>query len=106
MMDQFSLYVDSITTQAEDLGKQVLVDQTTQEWLRLSRQGAAKEEIDSSMNQLRQNLSSIMINNSNAMSISVLLDDGTGSWEVIHRFMKQSGTRILLKITRTMLNHI
>ncbi|WHY00112.1 sensor histidine kinase [Neobacillus sp. DY30] len=80
MMDQFSLYVDSITTQAEDLGKQVLVDQTTQEWLRLSRQGAAKEEIDSSMNQLRQNLSSIMINNSNAMSISVLLDDGTGSW--------------------------
>lgn len=80
MMDQFSLYVDSITTQAEDLGKQVLVDQTTQEWLRLNRQGAEKEEIDSSMNQLRQDLSSIMINNSNAMSISVLLDDGTGSW--------------------------
>ena len=80
MMDQFSLYVDSITTQAEDLGKQVLVNQTTQEWLRLNRQGAEKEEIDSSMNQLRQGLSSIMINNSNAMSISVLLDDGTGTW--------------------------
>lgn len=80
MMDQFSLYVDSITTQAEDLGKQVLVDQTTQEWLRLNRQGAEKDEIDSSLNQLRQDLSSIMINNSNAMSISVLLDDGTGSW--------------------------
>ncbi|MCM3691917.1 sensor histidine kinase [Neobacillus niacini] len=80
MMDQFSLYVDSITTQAEDIGKQVLVNQTTQEWLRLTRQGAEKEEIDSSMNQLRQGLSSIMINNSNAMSISVLLDDGTGTW--------------------------
>lgn len=80
MMDQFSLYVDSITTQAEDLGKQVLVDQTTQEWVRLNRQGAEKEEMDSSMNQLRQNLASIMINNSNAMSISVQLNDGTGTW--------------------------
>jgi two-component system, sensor histidine kinase YesM len=80
MMDQFSLYVDSITTQAEDLGKQVLVNQTTQEWLRLNRLGAEKEKIDSSMNQLRQELSSIMINNSNTMSISVLLDDGTGTW--------------------------
>jgi two-component system, sensor histidine kinase YesM len=82
MMDQFSLYVDSISTQAEDLGKQVLVDQTTQEWIRLNRQGADKEEIDALMNQLKQGLSSIMINNSNAMSISVLLDDGTGTWGV------------------------
>ena len=45
MMDQFSLYVDSITTQAEDLGKQVLVNPTTQEWLRLNRQGAEKEKL-------------------------------------------------------------
>ena len=82
MMDQFSLYVDSISTQAEDLGKQVLVDQTTQEWIRLNRQGAEKKEIDALMNQLKQGLSSIMINNSNAMSISVLLDDGTGTWGV------------------------
>jgi two-component system, sensor histidine kinase YesM len=82
MMDQFSLYVDSISTQAEDLGKQVLVNQTTQEWIRLNRQGAEKEEIDLLMNQLKQDLSSIMINNSNTMSISVLLDDGTGTWGV------------------------
>ncbi|MFB3170302.1 histidine kinase [Neobacillus sp. 179-C4.2 HS] len=80
MMDQFSLYVDSVTTQAEDLGKQVLVSQTTQEWIRLNRQGAEKKEIDSLMNQLKQDLSSIMINNSNAMSISVILEDGTGTW--------------------------
>jgi two-component system, sensor histidine kinase YesM len=82
MMDQFSLYVDSISTQAEDLGKQVLVNQTTQEWIRLNRQGAEKEEINALMNQLKQGLSSIMINNSNAMSISMLLDDGTGTWGV------------------------
>jgi two-component system, sensor histidine kinase YesM len=80
MMDQFSLYVDSITTQAEDLGKQVLVDKTTQEWLRLNRSGEDQEEIDSTMNELRQQLSSVMINNSNAMSISVLLENGTGTW--------------------------
>ena len=36
-MDQYSLYIDSITTQAEDLGKQVLVNQTTQQWLRLEK---------------------------------------------------------------------
>ena len=80
MMDQYSLYVDSIATQAEDLGKQVLVSQTTQEWFRLNRQGAENEEIITSMNLLKQQLSSIMINNSNAMSISVQLNDGTGTW--------------------------
>ena len=80
MMDQYSLYVDSIATQAEDLGKQVLVSQTTQEWVRLNRQGAANEEIITSINLLKQQLSSIMINNSNAMSISVQLNDGTGTW--------------------------
>ena len=80
MMDQYSLYVDSISTQAEDLGKQVLVSQTTQEWFRLNRQGAENEEIITSMNLLKQQLSSIMINNSNAMSISVQLNDGTGTW--------------------------
>ena len=80
MMDQYSLYVDSIATQAEDLGKQVLVSQTTQEWFRLNRQGAENEEIITSMNLLKQQLSSIMINNSNAMSISVQLNDGMGTW--------------------------
>ena len=40
MMDQYSLYVDSITTQAEDLGKQVLVNQITQDWLRLESEEA------------------------------------------------------------------
>lgn len=80
MMDQFSLYVNSITTQAEDLGKQVLVNQTTQKWLRLEKQSGSNEESLLLMGQLRQLLSSMMINNSNAMSISVQLDDGTGIW--------------------------
>ncbi|MFC0470675.1 sensor histidine kinase [Halalkalibacter kiskunsagensis] len=80
MMDQYSLYVDSITTQAQDLGKQVLVNQTTQEWVRLEKENAATEETLLMKNELRMLLSSIMINNSNAMSISVFLDDGTGTW--------------------------
>ena len=80
MMDQYSLYIDSITTQAEDLGKQVLVNHTTQEWLRLVKQGNANEESLLLMAQLNQLLSSMMINNSHAMSISVQLNDGTGTW--------------------------
>lgn len=80
MMDQYSLYIDSITTQAEDLGKQVLVNQTTQRWLRLVKQGNANEESLLLMAQLKQLLTSMMINNSHAMSITVQLNDGTGTW--------------------------
>jgi two-component system, sensor histidine kinase YesM len=80
MMEQFSLYVDSITTQAEDLGKQVLVNQTTQEWMRLEEKDDAREESLFVLNELKQQLSSMMINNSNAMSISVYLNNGTGTW--------------------------
>jgi two-component system, sensor histidine kinase YesM len=80
MMEQFSLYVDSITTQAEDLGKQVLINQTTQEWMRLEEKDDAREESLFVLNELKQQLSSMMINNSNAMSISVYLNNGTGTW--------------------------
>jgi len=80
MMDQYALYIDSITTQAEDLGKQVLVNNTTQEWLKLVKQGTANEESLLLKTQLNQLLSSMMINNSHEMSISVQLNDGTGTW--------------------------
>jgi two-component system sensor histidine kinase YesM len=80
MMDQYSLYVNSITTQAQDLGKQVLVNQTTQDWLKLEKENTLNEETLLMKDQLRMLLSSIMINNSNAMSISVFLYDGTGTW--------------------------
>lgn len=82
MMDQYSLYINSITTQAEDLGKQVLVSQETQQWLK-----AEKEENETTSaqrllikNQLKMQLSSMMVNNSNSMSISVFLNNGTGTW--------------------------
>jgi len=80
MMNQYSLYVDSITTQAEDLGKQVMVNQTTQDWLRKQRQSQSSEESIALLNQLRELLTSIMINNSKMMTISVQLNDGTGTW--------------------------
>ncbi|TWI55913.1 ABC transporter family protein [Halalkalibacter nanhaiisediminis] len=80
MMDQYLLYVDSITTQAEDLGKQVLINETTQEWLRLEKENGADDETLLVKNELRRLLSSMMVNNSNFMSISVLLYDGTGIW--------------------------
>ncbi|MGZ4160706.1 MAG: cache domain-containing sensor histidine kinase [Neobacillus sp.] len=81
-MDQYSLYINSITTQAEDLGKQVLVNQTTQQWLKLEKEysNIPKEQRLLMKNQLKMLLSSMMANNSNAMSVSVFLNDGTGTW--------------------------
>lgn len=81
-MDQYSLYIDSITTQAEDLGKQVLVNQTTQQWLKLENAEAniPKEQSLLQKNQLKTLLSSMMINNSNGMTISVVLNNGEGTW--------------------------
>ena len=81
-MDQYSLYTDSITTQAEDLGKQVLVNQTTQQWLRLEKTNKEipREQRLLQKNQLKMMLSSMMVNNSNGMSISVVLNNGEGAW--------------------------
>ena len=82
MMDQYSLYIDSVTRQAEDLGKQVLVDKTTQQWLRMERENTGVTETERLMmkNELRGQLSSMFINNSNTMSFSIFLNDGTGLW--------------------------
>lgn len=79
-MDQYLLYVDSITTQAQDISKQVLVNETTQEWLRLSKNSPQSEDRMRLQNQLKELLSSVMINNSNGISISVQLNDGTSTW--------------------------
>ncbi|MCM3653345.1 sensor histidine kinase [Metabacillus litoralis] len=82
MMEQYSLYIDSITSQAEDLGKQVLVNRTTQQWLK-SEMDHSETPSDQRLlikNQLKMQLSSMMINNSKSMSIAVFLNDGTGTW--------------------------
>lgn len=80
MMDQYTLYIESITTQAEDLGKQVLVNETTQKWMKAESADIPKEQKLLVRNQLKSQLSSMMVNNSNGMSISVILNDGTGTW--------------------------
>lgn len=81
MMEQFSIYINSVTSQAEDLGKQVLVNQATQDWLHAESDSAvSSDERMLIKNQLKMQLSSMMINNSNDMDISVFLNDGTGTW--------------------------
>lgn len=80
MMDQYSLYIESIATQAEDLGKQVLVNQTIQKWMKGESADTSKEQRLLTRNQLKMLFSSMMVNNSNGMSISVILNDGTGTW--------------------------
>ncbi|NRD80990.1 histidine kinase [Bacillus sp. BRMEA1] len=81
-MDQYSLYINSITSQAEDLGKQVLVNQTTQQWIKFEKEysGIPIEQRLLMKNQLKTLLSSMLANNSNSMSVSVFLNDGTGTW--------------------------
>ncbi|WP_338787137.1 sensor histidine kinase [Metabacillus sp. FJAT-53654] len=82
MMDQYSIYIDSITSQAEDLGKQVLVNQTTQQWMKSETENSnvTSDQRLLMKNQVQRQLSSMMINNSKSMSISVFLNDGTGVW--------------------------
>ncbi|TDL78510.1 cache domain-containing sensor histidine kinase [Peribacillus frigoritolerans] len=81
MMEQYSIYINSVTSQAEDLGKQVLVNQATQEWLHAESDPAVQSaERLLIKNHLKMQLSSMMINNSNGMDISVFLNDGTGTW--------------------------
>ncbi|OAS89236.1 MULTISPECIES: sensor histidine kinase [Metabacillus] len=82
MMDQYSIYIDSITSQAEDLGKQVLVNQTTQQWMKSETEvsNVTSDQRLLMKNQVQRQLSSMMINNSKSMSISVFLNDGTGVW--------------------------
>ncbi|UXH46418.1 histidine kinase [Rossellomorea vietnamensis] len=81
MMEQYSLYIDSITSQAEDLGKQVLVNPTTQEWIKSEEDERKATDAERLLmkNQLKAELSSMMINNSKSMSVSVYLNDGTGT---------------------------
>jgi two-component system, sensor histidine kinase YesM len=81
MMEQYSLYIDSITSQAEDLGKQVLVNPTTQEWIKSEEKDREVSDAERLLmkNQLKAELSSMMINNSKSMSVSVYLSDGTGT---------------------------
>jgi len=82
MMDQYSLYIESITTQAEELGKQILVNPTTLQWLKTDRvsSGVTKNERLLIRNQMKNLLASMTVNNSNGMSISLMLHDGTGTW--------------------------
>lgn len=82
MMDQYSLYINSIATQATDLGKQILVNQTTLQWMKTDNASSSipQEKRLLMRNQLKSLLSSMTVNNSNGMSVSVMLNDGTGAW--------------------------
>ncbi|MFS0638706.1 histidine kinase [Mesobacillus foraminis] len=82
MMDQYSLYINSIATQATDLGKQILVNQTALQWMKTDKASSSvpQEQKLLMRNQVKNHLSSMTVNNSNGMSVSVMLHDGTGAW--------------------------
>ncbi|SDZ65349.1 two-component system, sensor histidine kinase YesM [Evansella caseinilytica] len=81
MMEQFSFYFQSIADQAENLGKQTLINQTTQAWLKKEKElGAEHIETVALKRELKALLSSMIINNSQGMSVSIILEDGSGMW--------------------------
>lgn len=85
MMDQFSLYVDSVTMQAADVGQQVLANSITQDWLRVENNNNNDDETLETArlmvrNELNDMLSSMMVNNSNNISVSIFTHDGEGIW--------------------------
>ncbi|GLC89658.1 cache domain-containing sensor histidine kinase [Lysinibacillus piscis] len=81
MLGQYSLYIESITTQAEDLGKQILIHHSTQSWLQAENaEGAESPNTRLLYRDLKELLSSIMINNSSGMTASVVYKDGRGIW--------------------------
>lgn len=88
MMQQYSNYLGTIANQAEDLGKQVLVNQTTQQWQQLEQEDSTRADLHFTRNELRSWLSSMTLNNSNTMSISAFLKDGTGIW-MNHPFLSE-----------------
>ncbi|MEF3329827.1 cache domain-containing sensor histidine kinase [Oceanobacillus oncorhynchi] len=85
MMDQFSLYIDSVTIQVADVGQQVLANSITQDWLRVKNSSNNDDEtletarlmVKSELNDM---LSSMMVNNSNNISVSIFTHDGEGIW--------------------------
>ncbi|GGP11986.1 cache domain-containing sensor histidine kinase [Oceanobacillus neutriphilus] len=85
MMDQFSLYIDSVTMQATDVGQQVLANAITQDWLRVENNSSNDDETLETArlmvrNELNAMLSSMMVNNSNNISVSIFTHDGEGIW--------------------------
>lgn len=84
MMDQFSLYIDSVTMQAADVGQQVLVNSITQDWLRVENNNHDNETLTTARlvvrNELNAMLGSMMVNNSNNISVSIFTHDGEGIW--------------------------
>ena len=80
MMEQYSLYLDNVVVQAEDLGKQVLISNTTQQWLNTEKEETDQAILHFSRNEMKGLLSTITLNNSNQMDISVFLNDGIGIW--------------------------
>lgn len=82
MMEQYSHHIEGITTQAEELGKQALLATGTQEWLESEITPTERDVSEQWLmtNDLRNEFSSMVLNNSYDMSISAYLDNGQGVW--------------------------
>lgn len=79
IMDQHAAFVNTLTTQIEDVANQVLSNSLTQEWINSRLDRTVTDERKFVLNaELRTYLSSISLNHSSVSSIAVFDDNGLG----------------------------
>jgi two-component system, sensor histidine kinase YesM len=80
-IDQFASHVDTLLTQVEDIGTQVMSNRLTQEWAALQLGGeTTMAERVLAKGRMSQYFSSFAVNNSNGITLSAFTEDGGGLW--------------------------
>lgn len=75
MMEQYSIYLDNVASQVEDVGKQILVSSITQEWLATEDTSEDITTLHFAKNEMNELLTTTTINSTNHLQVSVYLED-------------------------------
>jgi two-component system sensor histidine kinase YesM len=87
-IDQFASHVDTLLTQVEDIGTQVMSNRISQEWtaLQLNPESSIEDRLIAK-GRFREYFSSYSINNSNGITISAFTDRTGGLWTQDRNYM-------------------
>ncbi|MBM0065500.1 histidine kinase [Bacillus gibsonii] len=75
MMEQYSIYLENVASQVEDVGKQVLVNRITQDWLATEDVSDDLSTLHFARNEMNELLTTTTLNSTNHLNISVYLDE-------------------------------
>ncbi|SDE19553.1 two-component system, sensor histidine kinase YesM [Paenibacillus sp. UNCCL117] len=80
-IDQFASHVNTLLTQVEDIGNQMMGSRATQEWAAILLGGeSSTQERLLAKQRVRESFSSYAVNNSNGISLSAFTGEGGGIW--------------------------